>query len=414
MSGILQANENMAFRRGVVRAAGSMTAVQRASAPGVRLVWLDVEKGIAILWIVVFHFFGTYVGDALPSPLAPRYFASFLAACGARGQDQLRTTLGCLLQAPLLGVIRLGFHAVGVFLVLSGFGLAYALGKPGAPAPRWREWYRRRVLRLFPMYWVAHVICLVSPFVARPEPIDYRFVLSLLGDRVYPLNMIFYYLNPAWWYFGLLLQLYVVFPLLHGLLRRLGAARFLIACGLATAACRYLMLNVIPVHGYYVQGAFFGARLWEFALGMALGAQCARDPAALLGRLFGRAALLGAAIVYTLGLYSYATNVSYTATDALIGTGLFVILAHVARWSVVLPSIAAGLAYVGTYSYGLYLVHQPYVIYAAERVRDLGMPAAGLVAVAITALLCAAVIPIERTVNRFAARLLDCPGPSNP
>ncbi|MBI3304162.1 MAG: acyltransferase family protein [Deltaproteobacteria bacterium] len=110
-----------------------------------------------------------------------------------------------------------------------------------------------------------------SSFVARPELVDYRFVLSLLGDRVYPVESIFYYFNPALWYFGLLAQLYLVFPVLFRLLQKLGSAWFLILCGLVTLVSRYLLLNVLSAHGYYVQGAFFGSRLWEFAAGMALG-----------------------------------------------------------------------------------------------------------------------------------------------
>ena len=45
----------------------------------------------------------------------------------------------------------------------------------------WASWYRARFLRLYPMYWVAHLVYLLSPFVARLEPVDSRIILSLLG-----------------------------------------------------------------------------------------------------------------------------------------------------------------------------------------------------------------------------------------
>jgi hypothetical protein len=35
----------------------------------------------------------------------------------------------------------------------------------------------------YPMYWVAHLVYLVSPFVACLEPVDDRIILSLLGLR---------------------------------------------------------------------------------------------------------------------------------------------------------------------------------------------------------------------------------------
>src|SRR4029077_6025141 len=85
---------------------------------------------------------------------------------------------------------------------------------PAPPPTAWLGWYRSRLIRLLPMYWVAHLVYLVSPFQARFDALDYRFVLSFLGDRVVPIGTLFYYFTPALWYFGLLLQLYLVFPLL--------------------------------------------------------------------------------------------------------------------------------------------------------------------------------------------------------
>lgn len=368
----------------------------------VRLSWLDGIKGISILWIVFFHFFGTYADGAYPWPLADHYLQPFMAQCAAASTAG---TISCLLQAFVVGVGRVGFHAVAVFLLLSGFGLAYALAKAGGAANGWRQWYGKRLLRLFPMYWVAHLIYLVSPFVARPEAIDYRFVLSFLGERIYPIYSIFAYANPAWWYFGLLLQLYLVFPILYCALERFGTTWFLVVCAGCTFASRYVLLEVLYAHGAWVQGAFFGARLWEFAAGMVLGVWCARDTSGLLDWLFSPGALVGGVLVYTLGLYSYPSNLTYTFTDALIGTGLFVILAHLARWAERVPRLGTWLVYVGTYSYGLYLIHQPYVTYFGEQLRGISTPAFLVIAGAIIALLTTAAILIERSVNRLVNTL---------
>lgn len=83
--------------------------------------------------------------------------------------------------------------------------------------------------------------------------------------------MIPFYFNPALWYFGLLLELYLVFPLLFRGLQRLGVAPFLALAAIGTVATRYFLLCVYPVNGQWVQGSFFMGRLWEFALGMATG-----------------------------------------------------------------------------------------------------------------------------------------------
>ena len=59
----------------------------------------------------------------------------------------------------------LGFHAVGLFLVASGFVLAQsatrAAEKSGGVA--WGSWILHRLVRLYPMYWFAHLIYLPQP-----------------------------------------------------------------------------------------------------------------------------------------------------------------------------------------------------------------------------------------------------------
>lgn len=369
-----------------------------------RLSWLDSIKGISILWIAFFHFFGAYGNDRFPSALGPHYFSSFLQQCAPTSSLE---TAACLAKGFSVAVASVGFHAVAVFLILSGFGLTYSLAKTGNPDGGWLTWYRGRLLRLFPMYWLAHVVCLVSPFVALPEPIDYRFVLSLLGDRVWPVSSIFYYINPAWWYFGLLVELYLVFPLLFRLLQKLGPTKFLLVCGAATILSRYLLLFVLSAHGYYVQGAFFGARLWEFAAGMVLGWLYRHNQDAAQERLFTGSTFFAGVALYVAGLYSYGPALAYTLTDALIGTGLFILLAHLSVWTNLVPRLGSMLAYVGAFSYGLYLLHQPYVIYFGELLRDQSMLVTSILGCLLIAVLTVCAIPLERYVNQLTSRILD-------
>ncbi|MSQ46874.1 MAG: acyltransferase [Deltaproteobacteria bacterium] len=381
-----------------------MAEAPRPAPMAVRLTWLDGMKGISILWIAFFHFYTAYTNNRYPNPLGPHYFSSFIAQCAP---SSALGTLGCAAHGLYTAVAAVGFHAVAVFLILSGFGLAYSLAKTGDPEDGWLGWYRGRILRLYPMYWVAHLVYLVSPFVVRYEAVDYRFFLSLLGDRIYPVDSIFYYVNPAWWYFGLLLQLYLVFPLLFRLLQKFGPVGFLALCGVITFGSRYLLLLVLSTHGYYVQGAFFGSRLWEFAIGMVLGLLYRRFPREMEHRLFSFPTIMGGVGLYVLGLYSYATTQTYIANDALIGTGLFILLAHIARWCELLPRLGALLAYVGAFSYGLYLLHQPYVLYFAERLRDMNEVLVSLLGCVIIGVLTCLTIPLERSINQLTNRVLD-------
>jgi len=359
-------------------------------------------KALSILWIAFFHGFATWSDGRLSSPLAPGYFETALHACAPASAA---ATLGCVGRALFAGFGLLGYHAVSVFLVMSGFGLALSAAGKASIAPG--DWFRSRFLRLYPMYWVAHVIVVFAPFVWRPEPVDWRLVPSLLGLRFWPpIASNFYYLNAAWWYFGLLIQLYLVFLPLFALLRRLGPLPFVALCAAVTFAVRYALLFVWPVDGLWVQGGFFGSRLVEFAGGMAVAYAYRADRGRTERWLFSKTALVAAAGCYALACLSARSLEGYVVTDALVAAGLFPLLAIAARALGERPRLGAPLASVGGLSYGLYLVHQPFVISYAIPLREYGMFLYTLAALPFLALLTLASMQLERLVERRVGRLL--------
>jgi len=232
-----------------------------------RLLWIDISKGLAILFVAYFHFFSTYFQHGvLPPPDWSNIVAGTLT----------------ILRLAWLKISGLGFHAVGVFIILGGWTLMQStLRRAEAGAIAWGAWYRARFLRLYPMYWVAHLVYVVSPFVARLEPVDDRIFLSLLGLRFIDIQMNFMYLNAAWWYFSMLIQFYVIFPLLFWTARRTGPSVFLLIGCAAGFFARYVLLVLWPQNGLWVLGGFAICRLPEFALGMSLAMWHTQSPARL-------------------------------------------------------------------------------------------------------------------------------------
>src|SRR5437870_6056930 len=221
-----------------------------------RLLWLDIAKALAISWVVYFHFFNTCFEHA---QFPPDHWSGLAASAVT------------ILNLVWLKISGLGFHAVGVFIILSGWSLMESTARRAeSGAMQWGSWYRARFLRLYPMYWVAHLVYLFSPFVARLEPVDSRIILSLLGLRFIDIQMNFMYLNAAWWYFSMLIQFYLIFPVLFWAARRFGPWILLSGACAAGFIARYLLLVVWPQNGLWVLGGFAICRLPEFALGMAL------------------------------------------------------------------------------------------------------------------------------------------------
>ena len=363
-----------------------------------RLIWIDISKGLAILFVVYFHFLRT-VFEHYQLPAADW---SGLAA---------RTM--SILRAGWWQVSGLGFHAVGAFIILSGWTLMQStMRRAESGSVAWGTWYGARFVRLYPMYWVAHLVYLLSPFVARLEPVDQRIILSLLGLRFIHIEMNFMYLNAAWWYFSMLIQFYLIFPLLFWAARKFGAAIFLlIACAVGFFA-RYLMLDVYPVHGLWTLGGFAVCRLPEFAFGMALGMWHARSTSRVEWFLLRGPGLLAGIALYPLALKLYDNGIAYVFCDFGTGACCFLAIVGIAGLISRVAGLAKIIGLVGAYSYGLYLIHQPYVIWLGLRIRPQPITTFIFIFLITAALLSAWGIVLEKTTNALVTKLLPARKPA--
>src|SRR5437899_8943494 len=321
-----------------------------------RLQWLDISKGLAILFVVYFHFFRT-VFEHYQLPAAD--WSGLVA----------RTM--SILRAGWWQISGLGFHAVGAFIILSGWTLMQStLHRAESGSVAWGAWYGARFVRLYPMYWVAHLVYLLSPFVARLEPVDDRIILSLLGLRFINIEMNFMYLNAAWWYFAMLIQFYLIFPLLFWTARRVGPWWFLFIGCAAGFFARYVLLVLWPQNGLWVLGGFAICRLPEFALGMSLAMWYAQSPSRLEWFLLRGAGFAAGLILYPAALQLYHGLYDYIFVDFATGACCMLEIVGIAGFISLFNSPARLFGLVGLYSYGLYLTYQPYVILLVLRIRE--------------------------------------------
>src|SRR4030095_6058428 len=304
-----------------------------------RLLWIDISKGLAILVVAYFHFFRTYFQyGVLPPPDWSTLAAGVLT----------------ILRLVWVKISGLGFHAVGVFIILSGWTLMQStLRRAEAGAIAWGAWYRARVLRLSPVYWVAHLVYLLSPFVARLEPVDDRIILSLLGLRFIDIQMNFMYLNAAWWYFSMLIQFYLIFPLLFMAARRFGPWWFLLVACAAGFFARYLLLVASPQNGLWVLGGFAVCRLPEFALGMSLAMWHTQSTARVEWFLLRGAGLVLGWILYPAALPLYDGVYEDHFVDFATGTCCMLEIVGIAGIILIFKEPAKLFGLVGFYSYGL-------------------------------------------------------------
>jgi peptidoglycan/LPS O-acetylase OafA/YrhL len=355
-----------------------------------RLVWIDISKALAIAFVVYFHFLRTVFEHYEPPP--PDW-SSIIAGTVS------------FLRAAWWEISGLGFHAVGAFIILSGWTLMQStMARAESGRVEWGKWYGARFIRLYPMYWVAHIVYLVSPFVAKLEPVDGRIVLSLLGLRFINIEMNFMYLNAAWWYFAMLIQFYLMFPLLFWAARRFGASIFLIAACVLGFFVRYLFLGPWPQNGLWVLGGFAVCRLPEFALGMALGMWHAKSASRAEWFLLRGPALVAGVALYPAALWLY--DYSYVYVDFATGTCCFLVIVGLAGLISRAAGVAKLLSLAGAYSYGLYLIHQPYVIWLGLRIRPQTVLSFFLIFLVTLAILSVWGMVLEKATNNLVNKFL--------
>ncbi|HEY2635805.1 MAG TPA: acyltransferase [Solirubrobacteraceae bacterium] len=332
--------------------------------------------------------------------------------------------------SPLFGVANEG---VTVFFVLSGFLLYRPLVNArlgGAPRPAWRDYARRRLLRILPAYWLALTVLAIYPGLPGVFSHDWWAYYLLL--QVYPHDLALGGIVVAW-SLAIEVSFYLLLPFLAAALGRLGRGRdvgtgvrrelaVLAALSVASLALRWLdppFPSSLPVYFFW------------FAVGMGLALVSAalprlgaaprgaaswveRHPAAC----WAVALALYVALAYALG--DPPAHGGYTdAQEVLLFRGLGGIMALFLVLPAVFGAAAGGwprrvlawpvLAWFGLISYGIYLWHLDLLGVIAGHVTVFGdtglggfVVLAGLTATA-AAVAAASYYVVERPLLRFKA-----------
>jgi peptidoglycan/LPS O-acetylase OafA/YrhL len=332
-----------------------------------RLAFIDGLRGVAMLSVLAYHCWVHTIRAPVPLALGHRHLD---------------------LTAPL----HLGYLGVNLFLVLSGFCLTYPLARNGTGGMSLdlRRFFRRRVWRILPPYYVALVLFALLPLLERTLPgaadADPLGVIPVTtGQLVSHLLMVHNFslawmgaINASFWTLALEWQLYLLFPLFVWGFRRWGAGRTLATVLAITLAYRwwvYVTQDTSRLEVGYIYAYALPGRMFEFVLGMAAAVSVAglrQPPKAVWIRRYGFSALL----LGGLGIYiSHRWSPFAPVADVTWGLAFFCLVmygasrsAHGGGWLDCRPLVSLGLI-----SYSVYLIHEPLITRSYAFLTELGL-----------------------------------------
>jgi peptidoglycan/LPS O-acetylase OafA/YrhL len=299
---------------------------------------LDGLRGIAILLVMGHHILQTFEG-------------------------------GPALAGPITRLATFGWVGVDLFFVLSGFLITGILYDTKGSPEFFRNFYIRRVLRIFPLYYgFLTLLCLILPQLASPDPAVPELHRACPWYWSYLANFYMARHGPGpfntahLWSLSVEEQFYLMWPAVVFLLGRRDLLRLCaVAIGVAVL-CRIAFMRFgASSDTIYVM---LPTRVDSLAMGGWI-ALMVRGPsgAHLLGRLGPLAAGSGAAVLLLLLAFAPANldttapfmkTVGYTLNALLFGGVLTMALL---RWQKRRALESSVLRFFGRHSYALYLVH---------------------------------------------------------
>lgn len=281
-------------------------------------------------------------------------------------------------QTPLDQVIRsvrgIGWIGVEFFFALSGFLITRILFDSRGGGNYFRNFYARRMLRIFPLYYAVVIGCLVLiplvpqlaqrvPPVAGGWSVSYWLYLSNIHNALHPADG-----HPVLyvaWSLAVEEQFYIVWPFVVAMLSRGALMRVCVGVAVVGLGFRSLCVSgIIPIEN---MTPLTPARLDSIAMGslVALAFYQVNMQAALRRWAWPVLLSVGAAAI-ALAIYegdfqSHPIGQTLGMTMVSIMAGALLIVVATATTGGAVHRLFNGrlLVMLGTYSYGLYLFHSP-------------------------------------------------------
>ena len=365
-----------------------------------RVVAIDILRGFAICWVILFHLWG----DLVIFPPAPYEYYQRLTWHVKHAQPVLHT-----FTAFTDLFFRDGYQGVPLFMMISGLSLTVSAYRAGS-SRGWGSFFAQRFRKLMIPYWAGVAIgyAAIAAIAWRqvaigggsfPAHFGGGVTISLASRVDVDRGMVFasvallprllhaqWFFAPqlALWFVGLIAQYYLLFPLLLFAMRRIGIVPFLLVTFAITVGSNWWIVHLYraPEVQFQLVTGWAPFRLFEFTSGMAIGWLLAAPEGQRALRALRQpyvivALLAGGLLVHTVGdLMVGRLEAGYWQSTALplatLGLAMLalpLLLKPPSRIDVSLP--VRLMTAVGIMSYAVLIINDPMRLIASQmRVED--------------------------------------------
>ena len=276
-----------------------------------------------------------------------------------------------------------GVIGVYCFFMISGNALYYQYKEK----LELKQFYKKRFLSIYPMFWIAYIFVLFANFyITRtiPNASKPSFLLTILGMDGY-----FHYLTPTYylvgeWFLGAIIFLYILFPLYRFLQQK---NRLLALVPLAAISIYIFFFNpftisvcwnLIVCSFYFVLGIAYGQTEWKPKV---------KHVMTILSFLVFTSIVAYLAVLYYNGK-NYMHN--YYVLDMFLSISLFFLLRGIA--DLIKSGLVRKIIFsVGKYSFAFYLLHHVIISYVVGKYAGMDF---GIITTVLLYVMCLVIIYI--------------------
>ena len=321
-------------------------AAENVTRPQARLESIDGLRGLACLMVLALH------------------------CWNQSGQPEWPRLAAGPLHLTLSHIFGYGYGGVDLFFVLSGFCLSYPIMSRPDRTVDWRQYAVNRVRRILPPYWAALIMFGAFTLLIRHYRIEPFLSTHLLEwpktrQLVYAILLISVSFNATFWTLALECRWYFVLPLLILLWRKYSISSVII-CAVLISVCSILMFRHAPLEKLAFLLTPLPTFLPLFALGM-WGAKiaAAQNTTALESFLVRHIHLaLVLSFILLVALAPLSPLKFFTTWERVVAWApflFFLLIAAVHNDKITSLLAWKPLVVVGTFSYSLYLIHEPFI-----------------------------------------------------